>query len=49
MLLSDIMYGQCEVTLLLASMVEVATLDTDYSKHQIFQFEQNEMVNCGNC
>ena len=27
--------GQCKVTLLLASVVEVATLDTDYSKHQI--------------
>ena len=25
--------GQCEVALLLASIVEVATLDTDYSKH----------------
>ena len=27
--------GQCEVALLLASIVEVATLDTDYSKHRI--------------
>ena len=27
--------GQCEVALLLASIVQVATLDTDYSKHRI--------------
>ena len=27
--------GQSEVSLLLASIVEVATLDTDYSKHRI--------------
>ena len=33
--LSDVTEGQCEVALLLASIVEVATLDTDYSTHRI--------------
>ena len=33
--LSDVTSGQCEVALLLASIVEVDTLDTDYSKHRI--------------
>ena len=28
-------YGQCEVALLFASIVKVATFDTDYSKHRI--------------
>ena len=33
--LSEITQGQCEVALLLASIVEEATLDTYYSKHRI--------------
>ena len=33
--LSDVTQGQCKVALLLASIVEVTTLDTDYSKHRI--------------